>query len=72
MSWQSRKIINSESKYTGYSLFTKCSFDSNRNKHDYYRVKDCMKNFWKDLREHVMKTTDFELLKILPLKKREK
>ena len=25
-------------------------------KHDYYRGKDCMKNFYKDLREHVMKT----------------
>ena len=26
-----------------YSLFTKCSFDSNR--HHYYRGNDCMKNF---------------------------
>ena len=35
------------------SLFTQCSFDRNRNKHDYYGGKDCMKNFYKDLREHV-------------------
>ena len=34
----------------GYSLFSKCSFDSNRNKHDYYRGKDCMKNCCKGLK----------------------
>ena len=28
--------------------------DSNGNKHDYYRSRDCMKNFF-DLKEHVMK-----------------
>ena len=51
----------------GYSLFSKCSFDSNRNKHDYYRGKDCMKNCCIGLNEHVMKITDFERLKMLPL-----
>ena len=32
-------------KYTpfGYSLFTHCSFDTTKNKFDYYRGKDCMK-----------------------------
>ena len=34
---------------SSYSLFTHCSFDVTKNKHDYYRDKDCMKNFWKDL-----------------------
>ena len=30
---------------SGYSLFTHCSFDVTKNKHDYYRGKDYMKNF---------------------------
>ena len=40
-----------------FSLFTQSSFDNNRSKHGYYRDNECMKNFWKDLREHVMKIT---------------
>ena len=30
---------------SGYSLFTHCSFDAAKNKLDYYRGKNCMKNF---------------------------
>ena len=30
---------------SGYSLFTHCSFDATKNKLDYYRGKNCMKNF---------------------------
>ena len=44
----------------GYSLLTQCSFDNDRNKHDYYRGKNCMKIFCKDLKECVMKITNFE------------
>ena len=35
--------ITKANKHTtcGYSLFTHCSFDSNKNKHAYYRGKDC-------------------------------
>ena len=29
---------------SGYSLFTHCSFDTTKNKLDYYRCKNCMKN----------------------------
>ena len=32
----------------GYLLFINCSSDSNRNKYDYYRGKDCLKNFCED------------------------
>ena len=35
---------------SGYSLYTHCSFDKSKNKLDYYRGKDCMKKFCKDLR----------------------
>ena len=40
-----------------YLLFTQCSFDSNRNKYDYFRNKDCTKNLCKDLKENIMKKT---------------
>ena len=40
---------------SGYSLFTHCSFDKSKNKRDYYRGKDCMKKFCKDLRTHATK-----------------
>ena len=30
---------------SGYSLFTQCSFDTTKNKFDYYRGKNCMKTF---------------------------
>ena len=56
---------------SGYSLLTHGSFDSNKNKHDYYRGKDCMKNFWKNLGENIMKITNFERLKMLPLTEKE-
>ena len=37
------------SKHTssGYSLFSHFTFDTTKNKLDYYRGKDCMKNFCK-------------------------
>ena len=31
-------------------MFTHCSFDTTKNKLDYYRAKDCMKKCCKDLR----------------------
>ena len=35
---------------SGYSLFTHSSFDTTKNKLDYYGAKNCMKNFCLDLR----------------------
>ena len=32
---------------SGYSIFTHCSFDESKNKLNYYRGDDCMKNFVK-------------------------
>ena len=32
---------------SGYSIFTSCSFDESKNKLNYYRGNDCMKNFAK-------------------------
>ena len=36
---------------SSYLLFTHCSFDTRKNKLDYYRGKNCMKNFCLDLKE---------------------
>ena len=45
---------------SGYSLFTHCSFDTTKNKFDYYRGKNCMKNFCLDSREHATKIINYE------------
>ena len=45
---------------SGYSILTHCSFDKSKNKFNYYRGKDCMKKFSKDLIEHTSKIIDYE------------
>ena len=57
---------------SGYSLFTHCSFIKTKNKLDYYRGKDCMKKFCKDLREHATKIINYEKKKMIPLTIKEK
>ena len=57
---------------SGYSIFTSCSFDESKNKLNYYRGKDCMKKFCKDLKEHATRIINFEKKKIIPLTKEEK
>ena len=57
---------------SGYSIFTSCSFDESRNKLNYYRGKDCMKKFCKDLKEHAKRMINYEKKKIIPLTKEEK
>ena len=57
---------------SGYSLFTQCSFDTTKNKLDYYRGKNCMKNLSLDFREHATKTINYEKKETIPLTKEEK
>ena len=57
---------------SGYSLFTHCLFDKTKNKLDYYRGKDCMKKFSKDLREHATIIINYEKKKMIPLTIKEK
>ena len=57
---------------SGYSLFTHCSFDKTKNKLDYYRGKDCMKKFCKDLREYATKIINYKKKKMIPLTTEEK
>ena len=57
---------------SGYSTFTSCSFDESKNKLNYYRGKNCMKKFCKDLKEHATRIINYEKKKIIPLTKEEK
>ena len=56
---------------SGYSLFTHCSFDKTKNKLDYYRGEDCMKNFCLYLRKHATKIINYEKKNMIPLTKKE-
>ena len=56
----------------GYSWFTLCSFDTTKNKFDYYRGKYCMKNFCLDLREHATEIVNYQKKEMIPLRKEEK
>ena len=47
--WSTTKI--NKPTALGYSLLTNCSFDTTKNKFDYYRGKNCMKNLFRDLKE---------------------
>ena len=44
----------------GYSLDLVSSFDSKQNKHNFYRGKDCIKRFYKDLKELGTKIVNYK------------
>ena len=48
-------------------MLTHCSFDVTKNKLDYYRDKECLKVFCKDLKKHVTKIVTYEKKKTIPL-----
>ena len=62
--------INKHSS-SGYSLFTHCLFDATKNQVDYYRGKNCIKNFSLYLREHATKIINYEEKEIIPLTYKE-
>ena len=57
---------------SGYSFFSHCLFDKTKNKLDYYRSNNCMKNFSLDLREHAEKIINYEQAKIIAPTKKER
>ena len=69
-----KSSITKINKHTpsGYSLFTRSSFDTTKNKLDSYRGKNCMKNFCLDLREHATKIISYDKKEMIPLTKEEK
>ena len=56
---------------SGYSLFTHSSFDTTKNKLDYYRGQNLMKNISLDLRERATKILNYEKKEMIPLTKKE-
>ena len=56
---------------SGYSLFTHCSFDAIKNKHNYYREQDCMKLFSKDLKKHSKTVINYEKKEMTALRNKE-
>ena len=59
-------------KPSGYSLVTCCSFDKFKNERKYYREKDCIEMFSKDLKDKAMKIINYENKKIIHLTNEEK
>ena len=57
---------------SGYSLVTCCSFDKSKNEQKYYRGKDCMKIFCKDLKHQAMKIINYEKKEMIPLTDKER
>ena len=57
---KSSTIRINEHTPSGYLLFTYCSFDLPKNKLDFYRRKDCIERFYKDLTEHATKIINYE------------
>ena len=48
-----------------------CSLNKAEDEFDYYRGKDCMKKFYKELREHATKIINYEEKEMIPLTKKE-
>ena len=48
-----------------------CLFDNLKKKHDYFKGKDCIRNFCKDLKKHVTKKINNEKKKMIPLTNEE-
>ena len=59
-------------KPSGYCIVTYCSFDKSKTIHKYYRGKNCMEKFWKDLRDHAMKIINHKKMKEIILTNEEK
>ena len=52
---------------SGYSLSLICSFDSKENKHNFYRGRDCIEKFCKNLKELGTEIINYEEKDIIPL-----
>ena len=52
---------------SGWSIFTRCSFDKKENKLNYYRGKDCIEKLCKDLKENATKIIDHEEKEMIQL-----
>ena len=71
-----RAILSKHESYTerkakqepsGYALSLICSFDKTKNKHNFYRGRDCIKRFCSDLKELGTKIINYEQKEMIPL-----
>ena len=56
---------------SGYSIYTQCPFDDNKNKVDYYRGEDYIEKFTDHLKEHATSILDCEQKSLIKLTKGE-
>ena len=56
---------------SGWAMLTKCSFDEEENKLDYYRGKDCIDELHKKLKEHAIEIINYEKKEMILLTKEE-
>ena len=56
---------------SGYSWITCCSFNKSKNELGYYRGKDFMKMFCKDLKKQAMSIVNYEKKEMIPLNDEE-
>ena len=56
---------------SGYSWITCCSLDKSKNEWGYYRGKNCIEMFCKDLRNQAMKIINYEKKEMIPLTNEE-
>ena len=68
-SYTERKAIHEQ---YGCSVDLVSSFDSKENKHSFYRGKDCMKKFCKELKDLGTKIINYEQKEMTPLTDKEK
>ena len=52
---------------SGWSMFTRCSFDKRENKLNYYRGKDCIENLCKKLKESTTEIINHKETEMIPL-----
>ena len=58
-------------KPSGYAWCLICSFDDTKSKHYFYRLKDCIEKFCKDLKELGTEIINFEEKEMIPLTNKE-
>ena len=68
-SYTKRKAIHEP---CGYSLDLVSSFDSRENKHSFYKGKDCIKTFSKELKKICIKIVNYEQKEMIPLTDKKK
>ena len=57
---------------SGYSWSLICSFDATKNKHNFYRERNCIEKFCKDLKELGMEIINYKEKEMIQLKDKEK